>query len=116
MPTLHIKILSDFLTPTNTWNGIKEIKLTMHLFSPPFQVSGKNQSLNDDYCLFSVSTRGVLCSYCFSELLKQVPETISSRVAMLPPSIEQGADWPLAPRRSRQHMSYNMRTDLGKEH
>lgn len=58
--TLHIEIPKDFLT--NTWNGIKEIKLAMHLsiFSSILKGWGKKKSLKDD-CLLSVSAGGVLC-------------------------------------------------------
>lgn len=60
--TLHIKIPNDFLTPTNTWNGIKEIKVTMRLsiFSSILKGWGKKKSLKDD-CLLPVSAGGVLC-------------------------------------------------------
>lgn len=116
--TLHIKIPNDFLTPTNTWNGIKEIKVTMRLsiFSSIPKGWRKKNLLK-----MIVSSLWVLEGCCAS--LQWVAETgtwnSSSRVDTFPPSIEQGADWPWPRCHGRAGctlQSYKGRNDSGKEH
>lgn len=116
--TLHIKIPNDFLTPTNTRNGIKEIKLTMHLsvFSSTLKGWGE-KSLNDDDCLLSVSTGGVLCITPLSHWNRYLKPSAAEWIHFLLPLNRSRLTLAPVSQQSRLHITeLQVRNDSGKEH